>query len=110
MIILHPVKTNALRAHCKIGLEKISDRHKLSKKFKKSCLHVDKDNYKEGRHEVQKLIRTKKKADFASKLTENIGNPKELWNCLKSLGLKLESSISNIVLKTINLLTLMLKI
>ena len=43
-------------------MEKISDRHKLSKKFKKSCLHVDKDDYKEGRHEVHKLIRTKKKA------------------------------------------------
>ena len=75
---------------------KISDRDKLSKKFKKSCLHVDKDNYKEARNEVQKLICTKKKAYFESKLTENIGKPKELWNCLKSLGLKFESSISNI--------------
>ena len=59
-------------------------------------MHVDKDNYKEARNEVQKLIRTKKKAYFESKLTENIGKPKELWNCLKSLGLKFESSISNI--------------
>ena len=48
------------------------------------------------RNEVQKLIRTKKKAYFKSKLTENVGKPKELWNCLKSLGLKFESSISNI--------------
>ena len=77
-------------------MEKISDRDKLFKKFKKSRLHVDKDNYKEARNEVQKLIRTKKKAYFESKLTENIGKPKELWNCLKSLGLKFESSISNI--------------
>ena len=45
---------------------------------------------------MQKLICTKKKAYFESKLTENIGKPKELWNCLKSLGLKFESSISNI--------------
>ena len=59
-------------------------------------MHVDKDNYKEARNEVQKLICTKKKAYFESKLTENIGKPKELWNCLKSLGLKFESSISNI--------------
>ena len=29
-------------------------------------------------------------------MSENIGKPKELWNCLKSLGLKFESSISNI--------------
>ena len=59
-------------------------------------LHIDKDNYKEVTNGVQKLIRTKKKAYFESKLTENIGKPKELWNCLKSLGLKFESSISNI--------------
>ena len=78
--------------------------------FSRSCLHVDKDNYKEVRNEVQKLICAKKKAYFESKLTESIGKPKELWNCLKSLGLKFESSISNIVLKTINLLILMLKI
>ena len=60
------------------------------------CLHVHKDNYKEAKNEVQKLICTKKKAYFESKLTENIENPKELWKCLKSLGLKLERSISNI--------------
>ena len=69
---------------------------KLFKKFKKSCLHVDKDNYKEARNEVQKLICTKKKAYFESKLTEKIGKPKTLWKCLKSLGLKFERSVSNI--------------
>ena len=76
-------------------MEKISERDKLFKKFKKSRLHVDKDNYKEVRNEVQKLIRTKKKAYFESKLTENIGKPKELWKRIKSLGLKFEHSISN---------------
>ena len=40
-------------------------------------------------------MRTKKKTYFESKLTENIGKPKELWNCLKSLGPNFESSISN---------------
>ena len=29
-------------------------------------------------------------------MTENIWKPKELWKCLKSLGLKFESFISNI--------------
>ena len=43
-------------------MEKISDRDKLFKKFKKSRLHLDKDNYKEARNEVQKLIHTKKKS------------------------------------------------
>ena len=75
---------------------KISDRDKLFKKFKKSHLHVDKDNYKEVRNEIQKLIRTKKKAYFESKLTENTGKPNQLWKCLKSLGLKFERSTSNI--------------
>ena len=77
-------------------MKKISDRDKLFKKFKKSCLHLDKDNYKEASNGVQKLIRKKKKAYFESKLAENIGKPKELWNCLKSLDLKFESSFSNI--------------
>ena len=92
-------------------IEKINERDNLFKKFKKSPLHVDKDNNKEARNEVQKLIRTKKKAYFESKLTENIGKSKELCKNLKSLGLKFERSIFNInVLKMINLLILMLKI
>ena len=77
-------------------MEKISDRDKFFKKFKKSRLHVDKDNYKEAKNEVQKLTRAKKKAYFESKLTENIGKPKELWKCLKSLGMKFERFICNI--------------
>ena len=35
-------------------------RNKVFKKFKKFCLYVDKDNYKEARNQVQKLIHTKK--------------------------------------------------
>ena len=77
-------------------MEKLNERDKLFKKLKKSFLHVDKDSYKEARNEVQKLIRTKKKAHFQGKLTENIGKPKELWKSLKSLGLRFERSISNI--------------
>ena len=77
-------------------MEKVNEKYKLFKKFKKSCLHVDKDNYKEARSEVQKLICTKEKAYFARKLAENIGKPKELWKSLKSLGLTFEHSISNI--------------
>ena len=45
-------------------MERISDTDKLFKKFRKSRLHVDKDNYKEARNGVQKLIRSKKKAYF----------------------------------------------
>ena len=77
-------------------MEKINKRDKLYKKFKKFGLHVGKDDYKEARNEVQKLIRTKKKTYFESKLIENIGKSKELWKSLKSLGLKFKRSISNI--------------
>ena len=60
-------------------MEKINERDKIFKKFKKSCLHVGKyNNYKDARNEVRKLICTKKKVYFKSKLTENIGKHKEL--------------------------------
>ena len=74
-------------------IEKINLRDKV---FKKSCLYNDEDNFKEVRNELQKLIRTIKKAYFESKLTQNIGKSKELWKSLKSLGLKIERSISNV--------------
>ena len=74
---MRPVKTNALRVHCNIEIME-----KRDKLFKKCCLHVDKDNYKEARNEVQKLIRTKKKAYFENKLTENIW--KSIINCLEN--------------------------
>ena len=87
LVILSPVRTNALRVHCKIDLmlkitEKINDRDKLFKKFKKSCLRVDKDNYEEARNDVQKLIHTKKKAYFESELTKKI--EKAIINCLEN--------------------------
>ena len=76
-------------------MEKINERDKLFKKFKKSPLHVDKDNYNKVKNEVQKLICTNKKAYFEVKVTENIGKPKELWKSSKSLGLKFERSIKS---------------
>ena len=60
-----------------------------------ACMSI-KITIRKTRNQVQKLIRTKKKAYFDRKLTENIGKPKELWKSLKSLGLKFERSISKI--------------
>ena len=89
-------------------MEKINVRDKV---FKKVRLYVDEDNDKEVRNELQKLIRAKKNAYFESKLTENFGKSKELWKCLKSLGLKIERSISNVnCLKMMNPPFFMLKI
>jgi len=47
------------------------------------------------------LIKEKKIDFYYKKLNENIGKPKELWKCLKTLGLsKNKSSLSNICLKS----------
>ena len=77
LIILHAVKTkDTLQDWFNAEIvEKISERDKLFKKFRKSCLYVDKDDYKEARNEVQQLTCIEKEAYFESKLTESIGKP-----------------------------------
>ena len=72
-------------------IEKINERDKVFKKFK----NIDKDG-KEAKNDLQKIICTKKKAYFVSKHTQNIGKSNELWKSFKSLGLKIERSISNV--------------
>ena len=65
--------------------EAINNRDKLFKKFKKSRLPLDQENYKKACYEVKKLIAKKKRIYFEAKLNENIGKPKELWKTLKAL-------------------------
>ena len=74
--------------------EGINNRDKLFKKFKKSRLPLDQENYKKARYEVKKLIAERKRNYFETKLTENIG--KELWKTLKALGLPNKVSIATI--------------
>ena len=62
------------------------------KKFKKSRLHIDKELYNASRYKVHKLIFNKKSDYFENKLNECIGNPKEFWKALKSLGLPNKTS------------------
>ena len=62
LIVLHPVKTNALQDWLDAEIVgKINKTDKLFKKFKKSRLHVDKDNHKEARNEVQNFSVQRKK-------------------------------------------------
>ena len=68
-------------------LEGIRVRDKLLTKFRSSKTHFDYVNFKKARNHVQNLIKKKKKSFIVGKLNENIGKPKELWKCLKSLGL-----------------------
>ena len=63
-------------------LEKLSSRDKLSKAFKKTRLHINKELYKKFKYYAQKLITTEKQAFFDEKLPESVGKPKELWNTL----------------------------
>ena len=70
--------------------EAIKTREKYFKKRrkKKSNLQIDYDFYIEAKYNTQKLIKQKKIEFFDTKLTENIGKPKELWKSLKTLGQK----------------------
>ena len=68
-------------------LEGIRIRDRLLTKFRSSRAHVDYVNFKKARNHVQNLIKKKKKSFVVGKLNENIGKPKDLWKCLKSLGL-----------------------
>ena len=77
-IKLRRIKQNSQEWFDSEVAEKISDRDKLFKKFKKSKLHIAKEIYKIARYEVQKLISYKKKSFFENKLSDFIGKPKEL--------------------------------
>ena len=94
-----PCKTKRVKGNSKdwfdsVVSEGINNRDKLFKKFKKSRLPLDQENYKKARYEVKKLIAERKRNYFETKLTENIG--KELWKTLKALGLPNKVSIATI--------------
>ena len=65
----------------------IKIRDKNLKKFKNSNLHIDYDFYIEAKYNVKKLIKQRKKEFYETKLTENIGKPKELWKTINTVGL-----------------------
>ena len=86
--------------------EAIKIREKYFKKFKKSNLQIDYNFYIEAKYNTQKRIKQKKFEFFNTKLTENIGKPKELWKSLKTLGLaSIKSPLTNICLKSKNDIT-----
>ena len=81
-------------------LEGINKRNRLFKKFKASGLYDDNVEYKKARNRVQNLIKSKKRNFFSTKLTENVGKPKELWKTLKKIGVpSKEKSMAAISLK-----------
>ena len=68
---------------------------KLLTTFKKSRKCFDEKQYRDSRTFVQNLINNKKRLFFENKLKQNIGNPKDLWKTLKSLGLPKKTTSSN---------------
>ena len=50
---------------------------------------MDYNFYIQAKYNTQKLIKQKKTEFFNTKLTGNIGKPKELWKSLKTLALAL---------------------
>ena len=90
------MKGNSKEWFDSVASEGTNNRDKLFKKFKKSRLPLDQENYKKARYKVKKLIAEKKRNYFETKLTENIGKSKELWKTLKALGLPNKVSIATI--------------
>ena len=68
-------------------LKAINARNKFFKTFKLSRSYNDDLQYKRSRNYVQNIIKSKKRNFFTTKLSENVGKPKELWKTLRKLGL-----------------------
>ena len=91
-------------------IEQIKKRDKLFQLFKKSKLASVELIYKRAKNHLKHLINTKKKNYMRTKLSMNIGKPKELWKALKSLGLPSKAKKeSKYVFKMVKLYPLMLK-
>ena len=72
--------------------ERINVRDKLKKKYKKTGLQVDYENFKNTQNQVKKLIKSKKCDFVKGQLKANIAKPSKLWKVLKSLGLSSKDS------------------
>ena len=57
-------------------MERIKNRDKILKKYKKSKLEVDHQNYREAKIVASKLIKKQKIYYFQQKIVENTGNSK----------------------------------
>ena len=73
-------------------LESIRVRDKLRKKYKKSGLKTDFDNFKNAQKQAKQNIKQKKCVYVKEQLRDNIAKPSKLWKVLKSIGLPSKSS------------------
>ena len=79
----------------------IKDKDKLLKRYKKTKLQIDFENFKKAKNNTKKIIKKKKISYYENTIRKNTGNSKKLWNTLKSMGLtKKKGNSANICLKT----------
>ena len=72
------IKNNTQKWFDREIAELIHAREKLFLKLKKSMLHIDEENYKKVKYQLQNLIRKKKKEFYETNLRQKINKPKEL--------------------------------
>ena len=84
------IKNNTQELFDREIAELIHAREKLFLNFKKSKLHIDEENYKKVKYQVQNLIRKKKREFYKTNLRQKINKTKELWKTLKSMAYHLK--------------------
>ena len=72
-------------------IEKIHVRDKLRKKYNKTKLQSDYDNFKNAQKQAKKNVKLKKCDFIKEQLRENIAKPSKLWKTLKLIGLPSKS-------------------
>ena len=88
------VTRNTLKWFDSEALEKLNATDKFFKKLKKSRLNID-SYTKKVKYDASNLLHQKKPAFFEERRLETIGNPKELCESLKSLGMSDKIVIAN---------------
>jgi len=72
-------------------IERIHVRDKLRKKYNKTKLQSDYDNFKNAQKQAKQIVKMKKCDYVKGQLKENIAKPSKLWKTLKSIGLPSKS-------------------
>ena len=102
--IIAPLKEIRIKGNSKSWfdseiLERINIREKLRKKYKKSGLQMDFENFRNTQKQAQQTIKAKKCDYIKEQLKINKAKPAKLWKTLKSLGMSSKGSNAKICLK-----------
>ena len=84
------VKDNFKEWFDSVVSEEINNRDKLFKRFKKSRLPLDQENYKKAGYEVKKLIAEKKETTLKQNLSKTLANQKSCGKPSKHLDYQIK--------------------